>query len=111
MKDVEKSKKKKKKGEKYKSAKEMCEEYEINMDQLKNIINAQDKADELSSDKFILSGNTKVFKDGTIGRAYSRAGELMVKCIEDAYKILNCPVHITGEYLMASPDEGWAGAH
>lgn len=89
----------------------MCEEYSIDMEQLKDIINAQDLAESTDGGRFILSGNTKVLDDGSIGIAYSRAGELMVKCIEDAYKLLKCPVHITGEYLMASPEEGWAGAH
>lgn len=89
----------------------MCEEYSIDMNQLKDIINAQDLAEATERGRFILSGNTKVLDDGSIGIAYSRAGELMVKCIEDAYKELNFKVPITGEYLMASPEEGWAGAH
>jgi len=109
--DVAKSKKAKSKGKPYKTAKEMLKEYNMTMEQLKCIIEAKDQADNLEGGKFILSGNTKVLEDGSIGRCYSRAGELMVRCIEDAYKELNCPVHITGEYLVAHHTEGWAGAH
>lgn len=111
LKDVSKSKESKAKGKPYKSAKEMIQEYGITMDQLKQVIKAQDDAENLEGGKFVLSGNTKVLKDGTIGRCYSRAGELMVKCIEDAYKLLEFKVPITGEYLVASSEEGWAGAH
>lgn len=111
LKDVSKSKESKAKGKPYKSAKEMIQEYDITMDQLKKVIKAQDDAENLEGGKFVLSGNTKVLKDGTIGRCYSRAGELMVKCIEDAYKLLEFKVPITGEYLVASRDEGWGGSH
>lgn len=89
----------------------MCSEYNVSMGQLKQAIKAESDAKEFNSKGYILSGNVKIFSDGTVNKAYSRAGELMVQCIEDAYKELNCPVHITGEYLMATPDEGWAGSH
>ena len=90
----------------------MLEEYNIDMEQLKKVIKANKDAEDLDGGKFILSGNIKVLEDGSIGRCYSRAGELMVKAIEDAYKDgLGFRVPITGEYLVASSDEGWAGAH
>lgn len=111
MRDVSKSKKAKGAGKPYKSAKEMLDEYGISMEQLKKTIKALSDAEGLEGGKFVLSGNTKVLEDGSVGRCYSRAGELMVRCIEDAYKGLNCPVHITGEYLVAHHTEGWAGAH
>lgn len=112
LKDVKKSKKQKADGKPYKTAKEMLSEYSINMDQLKAIIHANESAENLDGGKFVLSGNVKVLEDGSIGRCYSRAGELMVKAIEDAYKNeLGFRVPITGEYLVATSDEGWAGAH
>lgn len=111
LKDVEKSKKKKGKGESYKTAKEMCEEYEISMEQLTKIINAEKSAKDLDGGKFTLSGNTKVSDKGSIIRGYCRAGEMMVEAIEQAYVDLGFRVPITGEYLMATSDEGWAGAH
>lgn len=90
----------------------MLEEYNINMEQLKQVIRANKDAEGLDGGKFILSGNIKVLEDGTIGRAYSRSGELMVKAIEDAYKDeLGFRVPITGEYLVAHHSEGWYGAH
>lgn len=110
--DVKKSKGNKEKGKPYKSAVEMLEEYNIDMEQLKQVIRAHKDAEGLDGGKFILSGNIKVLEDGTIGRAYSRSGELMVKAIEDAYKDeLGFRVPITGEYLVAHHSEGWYGAH
>lgn len=108
LKDVDKSKKAKAKGKPYKTAKEMIEEYNISMDQLKNIIKAESDAENLDGGKFLLSGNTRVLADGSVGRCYCRAGELMVKCIEDAYKELNFKVPITGEYLVGTD---WASCH
>lgn len=108
LKDVDKAKKNKKKGKEYKSAKTMCEEYEITMDQLKQIISAGKQAEETDGGRFILSGNTRVLDDGSIGIAYSRAGELMVEAIQDAYKELNFSVPITGEYLVG---KNWADCH
>lgn len=107
--DVKNSKKKKKEGEPYKSAKEMCNEYEITMDQLTSVIKAEDEAKSLESGKFVLSGNVRVMEDGSVARCYSRAGELMVKCIEDAYKDeLGFHVPITGEYLYG---HSWGSCH
>lgn len=112
MEDVKKSKDNKKKGKPYKTAKEMLEEYQISMEDLKTVIRAESDAKDLEGGKFTLSGNVKVLEDGTVGRCYSRAGELMVKAIEDAYKEeLGFRVPITGEYLVAHSSEGWAGAH
>lgn len=106
--DVAKSKKNKSKGKPYKSPKEMCEEYSITMDQLKCILKAQKDAEDTKGGKFRLSGNTRVLEDGSIAIGYSRAGELMVECIEDAYKELNFKVPITGEYLVG---KDWADCH
>jgi len=111
LKDVAKAKKDKKNGEEYKSANEMLTEYEISMNDLKKVIKAESDAESLDGGKFILSGNIKVLENGNVGRCYSRAGEMMVQCIEDAYKELGFNVPITGEYLVASSEEGWAGAH
>lgn len=108
LKDVAESKGKKKKGKPYKSAVEMCEEYSISMQQLTEIIKAQTAAEDLEIEDFLLSGNTRVMEDGTVARAYSRAGVLMVEAIEEAYQQLNCPVHITGEYLC---NTSWATCH
>lgn len=109
--DVKDSKKKKSKGKEYKTANEMLVEYNITMDQLKSAIKAEKDAEDLSNEKFLLSGNTYVFEDGKIGRSYSRAGELMTHAIEEAYVELGFRVPITGEYLVADREDGWAGAH
>lgn len=108
LEDVKESKKNKEKGKPYKSAKEMCVEYSITMEQLINIIDAEKLAKELDGGKFKLSGNTRVLDNGSIGRGYCRAGELMVKCIEDAYKMLDFKVPITGEYLVG---KDWSETH
>ena len=108
LKDVDKSKKAKAKGKPYKTAKEMLKEYSISMDNLKKIIKAREDAENLDGGNFVLSGNTRVMEDGTIGRCYCRAGELMVQCIEDAYKELKFKVPITGEYLVGTD---WASCH
>ncbi|CAM0109401.1 DNA polymerase [Vibrio phage 184E37-3b] len=108
LKDVSKSKKNKKAGKEYKSAKEMCEEYNITMDQLKVIISAETDAKELDGGKFLLSGNVKVLPNGNVARVYSRTGELMVKAIGEAYVQMGFRVPITGEYLFG---KNWADCH
>lgn len=109
LKDVAKSKKKKEAGEEYKTALQMLDEYNITMDQLKVVIKAESDAKQYKADKFVLSGNIRYTEDGKILRCYCRAGELMVKCIEDAYKDeLNFTVPITGEYLFG---KSWGDAH
>lgn len=109
LKDVANSKKLKKAGEPYKSAQEMLVEYGITMQQLKDIINAETQAKNLEIKGKILSGNVKVDEEGNVVRIYARAGELMVQCIEDAYKDeLGFNVPITGEYLWGS---SWSDAH
>jgi len=106
--DVKKSKDKKKKGKPYKSAKEMLEEYNITMDELKATINAEKEAKDLEGGNFVLSGNVRVMGNGSVGRAYSRAGELMVKAIEEAYVELGFTVPITGEWLIG---RNWYECH
>lgn len=108
LRDVDKSKKLKEKGKPYKSAIEICNEYGIEMDQLKAVINSHSQAIALEGGKFSLSGNVRVLDDGSLGRAYTRAGELMVRCIEDAYKLLDFKVPITGSYLIG---KDWAETH
>ncbi len=107
--DVKKSKKKKAAGEEYKTAKEMCEEYSIDMETLKKTIQAKEDADSLEGGKFLLSGKSWTLENGNIARFYSRAGELMVQCIEDAYKDeLRFDVPISGEYLVGRT---WGDSH
>ena len=109
FKDVEKSKKKKKNGEEYKSATSMLDEYGITMNQLKQIIKAENDASSLEVEGRLLSGNVKVDEDGNFVRAYTRSGELMVRCIEDAYKDeLGFSVPITGAFLYG---KSWYDAH
>jgi len=90
---------------------EICQKFSIEIEQLNRVIQAKANAESLDGGKFVLSGNIKVLDNGNIARAYCRAGELMVKAIEDAYKMLNFKVPITGEYLIATPEEGWGGSH
>lgn len=109
LKDVNNSKKLKKAGESYKTAHEMLVEYNITMDELKNIICAEEKAKNLSIEGKVLSGNVRVMEDGSVARAYSRASEIMVKSIEDAYrKELGFTVPITGEGLFGKT---WGQCH
>lgn len=109
LKDVNNSKKLKKAGESYKTAHEMLIEYGITMDELKSIICAEEKAKNLSIEGKVLSGNVRVMEDGSIARAYSRASEIMVKSIEDAYsKELGFTVPITGEGLFGKT---WGQCH
>lgn len=87
----------------------MLVEYNISMDQLKKLIDVEKEAKEFDGGKFLLSGNIRYEDDGRITRCYCRAGELMVKCIEDAYKDeLKFTVPITGEYLFGKT---WGECH
>lgn len=105
---MENSKKLKKSGKGYKSAKKMCEEYQISMDQLKQVIKAKTDSDNLDGGRFILAGKSYIMDNGNIGRAYSRTGELMVKAIEEAYVEMGFRVPISGEYLVG---RNWADCH
>lgn len=111
MKDVKKSKELKEKGKDYKTEYEISEDYNINTGQLTSLILAESEAKGLTVERFKLSGNVKVLDNGDVGRCYCRAGEAMVEAIEEAYKELGFRVPITGEYLVASSEEGWSGAH
>lgn len=111
LKSVDDAEKAKAKEKEYQSEEDICLQYSIAPENLHQICSASKSAKELNGGKFVLSGNTKVLDNGNIARAYCRAGELMVRCIEDAYKMLEFKVPITGEYLMATPEEGWSGAH
>lgn len=107
--DVKNSKKLKKEGEKYKTANEMLIEYSITMQQLKDIIKAESDASSMEIEGKILSGNSRVMEDGSIARAYSRANEIMVQSIEDAYsKELGFTVPITGSGLFG---KSWGDCH
>ncbi len=105
---MENSKKLKKGGKEYKSAKTMCEEYNITMYQLKQVINAKAQSDNLDGGKFVLAGKSYYMENGSIGRAYSRTGELMVKAIEEAYVVMGFRVPISGEYLVG---HNWSDCH
>jgi hypothetical protein len=75
------------------------------------MFDTKEEAESYEVDKFILSGNVREFtEDGKTqwGRAYCKAGELMVKAIEEATEKLGCPFDITGEYLMGKT---WGQCH
>jgi hypothetical protein len=108
LEDVDNSRKLKSKGKEYKSANDMLTEYNISMDQLKCIINADKLANDLDGGKFVLSGNTRIMDNGSIGRSSSRAGEAMVEAIEEAYVELGFNVPITGCYLTG---KSWSDCH
>ena len=67
-------------------------------------------AKEIAIENRIMAGKPKLI-NGEWFAAYSPVGELMVKCVEKAAQIMGFPVHITGEYLVGLPSEGWAGTH
>jgi len=71
------------------------------------MFDTKEEAENYEVDGFILSGNVREF-DGKFGRAYCKAGELMVKAIEEAAKQMECPIPITGEYLMGKT---WGECH
>lgn len=106
--DVKKSKEAKKKGKPFKSAKEMVEEYNITMDQLKDTIKSQTDAEGYEVSGFTLSGNTRIRSNGSVARAFSRAGVLMVEAIEEAYVQMKFNVPITGCYLVG---KNWSECH
>lgn len=70
---------------------------------------------EEEAKEFVLEGKQMAGKpkliDGVWCAVYSRVGELVVGCIEQAAKMMNLPVKITGDYLVGTPEEGWAGTH
>ena len=70
----------------------------------------QEEAKEYLVENKLLAGKPK-FINGKWYSAYSPVGELMVKCVEQAARMMNLPVKITGEYLVGLPEEGWAGTH
>jgi hypothetical protein len=86
----------------------MCEEYNIDMNQLRKVIKAKEESDNLSGGRFVLSGKSYYMDNGSVGRAYSRTGELMVKAIEEAYIEMGFRVPISGEYLVG---RNWAECH
>ena len=55
----------------------------------------------------IQAGKPK-FINGKWCAIYSPVGELAVKCIEQAARVMGSPVHITGEYLCG---RNWADTH
>lgn len=92
-----------------KSEVEIAGDLGISLDTLNKVIKAKKDADSLQGGKFLLSGRSWVLENGNVARFYSRAGELMVQCIEDAYKDeLKFQVPITGEYLCGRT---WGDAH
>ena len=86
----------------------MIAEYNITMDQLKDTMQAQSDADSYEVEGFLLSGNTRIRSNGSVAKAYSRAGVLMVEAIEEAYVQMKFNVPITGEYLVG---RNWAECH
>lgn len=109
LKEVKTSDKKKDAEEEYKDHETICKENDISLDQLQKVIFAEKSAKGLDGGKFILSGNVRVTSRGKVARCYCRAGELMVQCIQDAYRDeLKFDVPITGEYLFG---KSWGDCH
>lgn len=55
-----------------------------------------------------LMGGKPMCVNGVWNAVYSPVGELMVKCVEKAAKLMMLPVNITGEYLTG---RNWAECH
>lgn len=106
--DVKEAKGNEKKGKDFLSVEDIASKNGVSVDDVIGTTEAQKQASGLVVEGFMLAANTYVFETGAIGRCYSRAGVLMVEAIEEAYKQLNCPVHITGEYLAG---KNWANCH
>lgn len=70
----------------------------------------QEAAKEFLLDNKLMAGKPKLIEEVWYS-VYSPVGELMVKCVEQAAKMMRFPVKITGEYLVGLPSEGWAGTH
>ena len=70
----------------------------------------KEEAQSLTIDGKKMAGKPKQI-DGKWYAVHSPVGELMVKCVEQAAKLMLLPVHITGEYLVGLPSEGWSGTH
>lgn len=98
----------KKKDKPFKSFADLAEDYGLTEQDISNIEKAKKEAGSLEGGDFLLSANTYTFENGDICRNYSRVGVLMVEAIEEAYQQLDCPVHITGEYLCG---KNWADCH
>ena len=106
---VKKNKKKEKEGEEFLTINQIAESLNLSIESIDQVMKAHSDAEDLDGGKFVLSGKSWVLENGNIGRFYCRAGELMVQCIEDAYKDeLNFHVPITGEYLVGRT---WGDAH
>lgn len=109
IKEVKVSKKKEKEGEEFKTIDTICSELNLTEGVLNQVMKAHNEAEDLNGGKFLLSGKSWVLENGNVARFYCRAGELMVQCIEDAYKDeLKFHVPITGEYLVGRT---WGDAH
>lgn len=108
LKDLKESKSNEKKGRDFLSKEDVAEKNKVTLEQVISTERADSDAMSLKVDNFMLSANTFIFDSGKIGRCYSRAGVLMVEAIEEAYQQLNCPVHITGEYLCGKT---WGDCH
>lgn len=108
LEDIKLSKSNKKKGLPFKSAKEMVTEYNITIDQIKQVMKAEEDAISYEVEGFLLSDNVRIRENGSVARAYSRAGALMVESIEEAYLQLGFNVPITGAYLIG---KNWSDCH
>ena len=92
---------------------ELLDEYQIQVPKsFVNLVECSGKegAQSLTTDGKKMAGKPKQI-DGKWYAVHSPVGELMVKCVEQAAKLMLLPVHITGEYLVGLPSEGWSGTH
>lgn len=72
--------------------------------------NTEEEAKQHKIEGKQMAGKPKCI-NGVWYAVYSQVGELVVGCIEQAAKMMNLPVKITGDYLVGTPEEGWAGTH
>lgn len=92
---------------------ELLDEYQIQVP--KSFVNLVECSDKEKAQFFTIDGKKMAGKPKQIDSkwyaVHSPVGELMVKCVEQAAKLMMLPVHITGEYLVGLPSEGWSGTH
>ena len=106
--EVAKAAKNEKKGKPFKTNLEIADGLQLTLEQVYGILSAKKSAEDLKIDGFVLAGNIRLFDDGSFGKGYTKAGQLMVEAIEEATKQMGCPFDISGEYMIG---RNWGECH
>lgn len=80
------------------SSSEFIEKYEFE---------TKEEAESFKIEGKVMNGKARQ-EDGKWYAIYSPVGEMVVKCIERAARMMGCPLHLTGDYLCGFD---WSETH